>query len=521
MHENGMILEVNESPKKVSSWIVLAIQHVLAMFVACITVPLLVFSGYINVSGESLAQTLIAPTIVAAGIGTIIYIVLTKMKSPVFLASSFAYISPMSAAISLGSQDVYDAAGTFVGKTANLWALPIGMAFVGIVYIVIALVIKFFGVKWLNKLLPTIVVGPVIMVIGLGLSASAISNLTSSTNSSYNLVAILCGLIAMVVTALCAHYGKKTLSLIPFVIGMLSGYLTAVLFTLIGYYGCKNDYFQIVNFEPLINLFTKVDAETGNRVANITVQSFLDLPDFLFLPKNWNYASKELFTKAADGSLTAIKSNPFSFSQIGSIALLFIPVSLVTVCEHIGDHKNLSGILQRDLLEEPGLTRTLMGDGIATAASGFICGAANTTYGENVAVVGVTKIASVKVILLACIFSILLGFLSPIMGLTQTIPTCVTGGVSLLLYGFIAASGVKMMINEHIDMGKTKNIFVASTILVSGIGGLALTFGTKANPSIVTITSTAVSMILGIIMNLILKDKTEDTKNEVKEDKAE
>lgn len=192
-HANGMILEVDESPKKISSWIVLAIQHVLAMFVACITVPLIVFNGYIDVNGASLAQTMIAPTIVSAGIGTIIYIILTKMKSPMFLASSFAYISPISAAVALGSQEVYTEAGELVGHTANVWALPIGMAFVGIIYIVVALVIKFAGVNLLNKLLPTIVVGPVIMVIGLGLSTSAISNLTaaSGNGSGYNLIALL------------------------------------------------------------------------------------------------------------------------------------------------------------------------------------------------------------------------------------------------------------------------------------------------------------------------------------------
>lgn len=505
MHENGMLLEVNESPKKISSWIILAVQHVLAMFVACITVPLIVFSGYINVSGVSLAQTMIAPTIVSAGIGTLIYIILTKMKSPMFLASSFAYIAPMSAAVGLGSQEVYDAAGNYLGETANMWALPIGMAFVGLVYVLVALVIKFAGVKWLNKLLPTIVVGPVIMVIGLGLSASAISNLTSASGSgqAYNLVALSCGLIAMVVTAICAFYGKKTVSLIPFMIGMGAGYVAACLFTFIGYYGCKNEYFHIINFDPIINLFTTVNSE-GTRVANITIRSFLDVPEFLFLPNNWNYAASTGFFDKAGNALTL--TNPFSASQIGTIALLFIPVSFVTICEHIGDHKNMSGLLQRDLLTEPGLTNTLMGDGIATAASGILCGAANTTYGENVAVVGVTKIASVKVIILACFFSIILGFFSPLMGITQTIPTCVTGGVSLLLYGFIASSGVKMMINEHIDMSNTKNIFVTSAILVSGIGGLTLVFG-KLDAPVVTITSTAVAMILGIIMNLILKDK--------------
>lgn len=530
-HKNGMILEVNEVPKKAGDWIVLAIQHILAMFVACITVPLIVFSGYINVSGASLAQTLIAPTLVSAGIGTLIYLFLTKMKSPMFLASSFAYISPMLAAVGLGSQKVYDAAGNYMGMTANLCSLPIGMAIVGLVYVIVALIIKFAGVEWLNKLLPTIVVGPVIMVIGLGLSASAVSNLTAATGNgqSYNLAALCSGLIAMVVTACCAHYGKKTVALIPFVLGMGAGYITAMLFTLIGYYGAKNDYFHIIDFTPLLNLFTKVDPESGRRVANITIRSFLDYPSFLFLTENWNYAAGDLYVlkdgaealangNALPTSLTHLTSNPFSASQLGTIVLLFLPVSFVTICEHIGDHKNMSGLLQRDLLEDPGLTRTLMGDGIATAASGILCGAANTTYGENVAVVGVTKIASVKVMMLACVFAILLGFLSPLMGVTQTIPTCVTGGVSLLLYGFIAASGVKMMINEHIDMGKTKNIFVCSVILVSGIGGLVLSFGSKENPEIIKITSTAVAMILGILMNVILKDKNPDPNEPMKED---
>ena len=196
---------------------------------------------------------------------------------------------------------------------------------------------------------------------------------------------------------------------------------------------------------------------------------------------------------------------PLTWSAVGQAALIFIPVSLVTICEHIGDHKNMSGILERDLLQDPGLSRTLIGDGVATGLSGILCGAANTTYGENVAVVGVTKIASTKVILLAAIFSILLGFFSPIMGLTETIPACVTGGVSLILYGFIASSGVKMLISEKIDMSNTKNMFVASTILVAGIGGLVFSFGT--GNTIVSITSVSVAMILGIVMNAILRDK--------------
>lgn len=469
IHPNGMLLEVDEAPKKAGKWIILAIQHVLAMFVACVTVPMIVFSGVnVTIGGveQSLASVMIAPTLFSAGVGTIFYLFVTKFKSPMFLASSFAYMAAMSEAIKVDAQ----------AGQVNLWILPVGMAMVGVVYCLVALLIKLFGVAWLNKLLPPIVVGPVIMVIGLSLAGSAIGNLTGTAAGAYNWCNIISGLVAMVVTAICAHYGKGTISLIPFVLGMLSGYITGVLFTAIGYYGCSSDYCRVVNFDPFINLF-----------SNIRVQSFLDYPKFLFLA-------------AQSGNVV-----PLSGSAIGQAALIFIPVSLVTICEHIGDHKNMSGLLQRDLLEEPGLSRTLIGDGVATAISGCLCGAANTTYGENVAVVGVTKIASTKVIFLACIFSMLLGFFSPVMALTQTIPACVTGGVSLILYGFIASSGVKMLIHEKVDMSKTKNIFVSSVILVAGIGGLVFSFG--SGEVSMSITSVSVAMILGIIMNAILREK--------------
>lgn len=469
IHPNGMLLEVDEAPEKAGKWIILAIQHVLAMFVACVTVPMIVFSGVnVTIGGatQNLASVMIAPTLFSAGIGTIFYLFVTKFKSPMFLASSFAYMAAMSEAIKVDAQ----------AGQVNLWILPVGMAMVGVVYCLVALLIKLFGVAWLNKLLPPIVVGPVIMVIGLSLAGSAIGNLTGTAAGAYNWCNIISGLVAMVVTAICAHYGKGTISLIPFVLGMLSGYITGVLFTAIGYYGCSSDYCRVVNFDPFINLF-----------SNIRVQSFLDYPKFLFLA-------------AQSGNVV-----PLSGSAVGQAALIFIPVSLVTICEHIGDHKNMSGLLQRDLLEEPGLSRTLIGDGVATAISGCLCGAANTTYGENVAVIGVTKIASTKVIFLACIFSMLLGFFSPVMALTQTIPACVTGGVSLILYGFIASSGVKMLIHEKVDMSKTKNIFVSSVILVAGIGGLVFSFG--SGEVSMSITSVSVAMILGIIMNAILREK--------------
>lgn len=457
----NLVLDVEENPKKVSQWLIFAIQHILAMLVACITVPLL--------TGLPVAATL-----VSAGIGTIIYLVITKFKSPVFLSSSFAYLAPMSSALSVGLLN--NAMGN------NYLALILGMIMVGAVYAIVALLIKFVGTKWLSKILPPIVVGPVIMVIGLSLSGSAINNLVG--NDSYNWLAIISGLIAMVVVALCAHYGKgKFISLIPFVVGMGAGYLVAVLFTVFGYYIGGNDYFHVVNFDPLVSIFQNFDFS-----SIFNYKMFMPDTDESFIFLNFKQISQ------------------FDWATIGEVVLLFIPVSLVTIAEHIGDHENLGNILNRDLLnDEPGMKRTLLGDGIATAVSGALCGAANTTYGENVAVVGTTKIASVKVIFLAALLSIGFGFITPLTKLLETIPGCVTGGVSLILYGFIAASGIKMLIAKKIDFNQPKNIFVASVILVAGIGGLTFKFGNPTAP-VITITSVAVAMILGILLNFALKD---------------
>ena len=475
-NETKLVLDVNENPKKIKDWILFAIQHILAMLVACITVPFL-------------TGLPVAPTLISAGIGTLCYILFTKKKSPVFLSSSFAYLAPMSSALAVG----------LIGEQTgnNYLALILGMLMVGIVYCLVALIIKFIGTNWLNKILPPIIIGPIIMVIGLGLAGSAISNLTTASGSgeSYNLIAILCGIIGLFATALSSHYGKKMVALVPFVIGMASGYAAAVLFTLIGYYGFKNSYFNIVDFTPLINIFS---------ADKISIASFFNYK--IFVP---NDPESFIFLKFNEISA-------FDWATIGEVALLFIPVAFVTICEHIGDHKNLGNIINRDLLNgEPGMTRTLLGDGVATAVSGALCGAANTTYGENVAVIGMTKVASVNVIILASIMTILIGFFTPFTALLQTIPSCVTGGISLILYGFIASSGIKILIKDKIDFSQSKNIIIASVILVVGIGGLALKFG-PANDPVIEITKIAVAMILGIILNLILRDKK---KEEITENK--
>lgn len=467
----NLVLDVDEVPAKKSQWALLSIQHILAMFVACITVPLII-------------GTSIPATIISAGIGTLIYILLTQKKSPVVLSSSFAYLSSMGVAFALDANP-NDA------NTGNYLALAIGMLIVGLIYVAVALVVKKAGTGWLFKLLPTIVVGPVIMVIGLGLAGSAVNNLTGTNvdnatqialglaKSNYNLLYILCGVVALVATALTAYYGKKTLSLIPFVIGMSAGYLTALALTGIGYLA-NWDYAKIIDFSPIVNNF-----------KDFGVSSIIGYDCFAFLQ---------------------FGNGTFEWGQLITIVLAFAPVSLVTICEHVGDHLNLGGVIQKDLLKDPGLDRTLMGDGIATAVSGVLCGCANTTYGENVAVVGVTKVASVRVIITACIATIALGFFTPLMVLVQTIPACVTGGVSLVLYGFIASSGVKMLINEQVDFTKSRNIFIAAAILVAGIGGLSISF-TIAGQA-VTITSTAVAMVLGILLNIILKEKKTEEKTE-------
>ena len=463
--KKNLVLDVHENPSKIKDWFLFAIQHVLAMLVACITVPL--------ITGLP-----IGPTLIAAGIGTLIYIFTTKKKSPVFLSSSFAYLVPMSTALTFGA---------VTAGEKNYAAVILGMVMVGIVYVVIALIIKKVGTNWLNKLLPPVVIGPIIMVIGLSLAGSAISNVMNGTAGINNLgtnvipwqytaISILVALFACVLTAICATSKKKGITLIPFVIGMVGAYLFALILTLIGKVA-NLDYLQVINLSVFNQDWSSINAW-------ITT-------DFMIV--------------------NALKQTAeFNLVTVGQVALLFVPVALVTVCEHIGDHKNLGNIINKDLLDgEPGLCRTLIGDGVATAVSGVVCGAANTTYGENVAVIGVSKIASVSVIIVAAIMSIALGFFAPLTLLLQTVPACITGGVSLILYGFIASSGVKMIIKEKVDFNNTKNIIVASVILVVGIGGLVLGFGGTSDGYIVSISGTAVAMILCIIINLAIKDHTE------------
>ena len=316
--------------------------------------------------------------------------------------------------------------------------------------------------------------------------------LATCTLNTCSTAILISTFVALAATAVSAHYGRKNmLGLIPFVIGMVSGYLLAVLLTVFGYVIGGNEYFAVINFTPIIDNFKNF---SFNSIFNYKM--FVPNAKESFIILRWEEISK------------------FDWAQIGQVVLLFVPVSFVTICEHIGDHKNLSNIIGKDLLfDEPGISKTLIGDGVATAMSGMLCGAANTTYGESVAVVGTTKVASVKVLKLAAILMVFFGLFTPFTTLLQTIPACVTGGISIVLYGFIASSGVKMLINEKVDLNDTKNLFIAASILVLGIGGLTLKFGNPLAP-VIQITSTAVAMIVGIILNFALKSSKEEKSKE-------
>ncbi len=437
--KSSLLLDVNEKPS-IGKWIILAIQHVFAMFGATILVPILVNSG----AGEEVLTIPVA--LISSGIGTLIYILCTKGKSPVYLGSSFAFIAPLIAAYLKG--------GTSGAMT--------GIMTVGLVYIVFAIIVKLIGKNWINKLLPPVVIGPMIMIIGLGLAPSAIGQIGLTAGTELQWQPLVVALVSFLVTAVVAVAAKGFLKVIPFLIGIVSGYLTAIA---VG----------IVDFSPL--------AEAA----------IVGLPNFV---------------------IPFIHYTP-NFSAVLTIA----PIALVTMAEHIGDHTALGSIINRDLLKEPGLDRTLLGDGIATFFAGLIGGPANTTYGENTSVVGMTKVASVWVIGLAAIIAIVLGFFSKFTALVSTIPNAVLGGVSLLLYGFIAVNGLKVLVQNKVDFNNTKNVIVASAMLVLGLGGAAISI-TSGDLS-VTISGMSLAAIVGIILNLCLPGIEENKEIENREEKKE
>lgn len=441
-----MIYGVKDKPK-FGQLIVFAFQQLLAIMAATIAVPMIVGNGMST-----------SAALFGAGVGTLVYVAFTKAKSPVFLGSSFAFLGSMAAAFA-GATSV---ALGFVG-------LVIGAILAGLVYVVLAIVVKAVGVNWISKLMPSVVIGPTVAIIGLSLAGNAIGDLQKSNiEGGSNYVAIICGLVTLAVTMLCSVYGKKMSRLIPFIIGILAGYAVASCFYLIGS-ATGNTALMVIDYSALVNNF-----------STISVSSFISVPDFTFIK-----------AFGAFGELSG--------SYIGTIAVAYIPVAFVVFAEHIADHKNLSSIIEHDLLEDPGLSRTLLGDGVGSMVGALFGGCPNTTYGESVGCVAITKNASVATIITTAVEAMLIAFISPFVAFLSTIPSCVMGGVCVALYGFIAVSGLKML--QGVDLDDNRNLFTASVILIAGVGGMVISFGN------VTITEVACALILGILTNVMLGRK--------------
>ncbi len=456
-----LVYQVNDKPK-FGQMLVFAFQQLLAIMAATIAVPAIVGNGMTA-----------SAALFGAGAGTIIYQLFTKFRSPVFLGSSFAFIGSMSAAF-----------GGAASMQLGYLGLLIGALLAGLVYVIIAIAVKFAGVNWINKLMPPVVIGPTVALIGLSLAGAAISDVFSygakvsfgvssyfvMTTSAW--VSLACALVTLVVVVLCSVYGKKMAKLIPFIIGILAGYAVALIFTVIGI-ATGNDALRVIDFTPFTNLVAD----------GVGIKTFLAFPEFTFLT-------------AIDGL------KDFNLSFVATVAVAYLPVAFVVFAEHLADHKNLSTIIEHDLTEDPGLSRTLLGDGVGSFVGALFGGCPNTTYGESVGCVAITRNASIVTITTTAILSMLISFVSPFVAFLDSIPGCVMGGVCVTLYGFIAVSGLKMI--QKVNLEDNRNLFTTSVILITGIGGMAMAIGK------VYITTTACALILGIITNLILGKSKEN-----------
>lgn len=455
-----LIYGIKDKPK-FGQLVVFAIQQLLAIMAATLVVPVIIGNGMST-----------SAALFGAGVGTLVYVLFTKGRSPVFLGSSFAFLGSMAAAFAGG-----------VSMNLGYAGLILGAIFAGLVYVVIALVVKLVGVKWISKLMPAVVIGPTVAIIGLSLAGNAVGDLVSGgvknvegASLASPLIALLCGLVTLAVTMLCSTYGKKALKLIPFIIGILAGYAVASVFTVIGN-ACDIDALKVINFSVFESLLTD---------GKVTLSTFFSAPEFTFL--------------------TAAKGvSELNASYVIAIAFAYVPVAFVVFAEHIADHKNISSIIEKDLLEDPGLHRTLLGDGVGSMVGAIFGGCPNTTYGESIACVAITRNASVATIIGAAVSAIIVSFVNPFVAFVNSIPSCVMGGVCMALYGFIAVSGLKMV--QKVDLEENKNLFVVSVILIAGIGGLTVNFGA------VTLTEVATALILGILTNLLLSGKKKNSES--------
>ena len=433
-----LIYGIEDKPK-FSKTLVFAFQQMIAIMAATLLVPLLVTSYGLQADA--------AAALFGAGIGTIVYLFCTKRRSPVFLGSSFTFLGAYAATI---------------GQNYGYWGMLIGVAFAGLVYVII---------------------GPIVALIGLSLSGTATSWIMGNGaaavvyGETYNWAAIICGIFTFFMIVIASVKGSKTVKLIPFIVGIGAGYALALVFTIIGM-ATGTESLKLLSFQPFIDAF-----------GTFSITSIVDYPKFFFLK--------------------AIETNgqyPLDAAAIGNIAMIYIPIGVVELAQHIADHKNLSTVVNRDLIADPGLDKTLIGDGLGSIVGAFFGGCANTTYGESIGCIAITGNASIVSILTAALGCMVLSFFTPFVVLINSIPKCVMGGACIALYGFIAVSGLQML--HRVDLGNSKNLFVVSSILVCGIGGLYFGFGTNSitGGALLNITSLAVALIVGIVTNLIVNN---------------
>ena len=482
----NLIYDITDRPP-MGKRLIFAFQQFLAILAATIAVPTLIG-----------LPTQIPAAIFGAGVGTLVYQLFTKFKSPVFLGSSFAFLSSLGVALTYGYSGIV-----------------LGAIVAGLVYVILAVIVHFVGTAWVSKLMPPLIIGPTVTLIGLSLAGNAMGNIVTADSApkmyhTNNLAALACGLITFFVIIICSVQKKYTMpKLIPFVIGIGAGYVVASVFTVIGILA-DVDYLKIVNWEPVVNNF--IDAE-GNFVG---LSAFFTIPKFAVVEAIKELMNGSVSTEvlnATDGTATVLTTG-----GIAEVVIAFLPVALVVFAEHIADHKNLSSIIEKDLIQDPGLKRTLLGDGLGSMMGTMFGVCPNTTYGESVGCVAVTKNASVVTITTTAFMCMILSFFSPLTTALQTIPSCVMGGVCLTLYGFIAISGLKML--KDVDLNHNKNLFVIASILIAGIGGLTIQIPyaiaeTGEIVKTIQITTIATALILGIVTNAIL-NHIENRKNNQK-----
>ena len=423
---NNMLYNINDKlPTK--RLIVAALQQVIACFVATILIP-------------QICGVPIAPAMVGAGIGTLVYQLFTHSQSPMFISSSGAFVAAVMGALALGT-------------APNFTAVAIGGIIVGIVYCIIGSIINHFGTGWINKLLPPVVIGPVVAVIGLNLATFLPTYF--QVNGQYSLIGFGFGMLTLAITALISHYGKGFIKNLPFLFAILIVYVIASITTAI-------HHIPLVDFSAFNNIH------------------LFAMPDFSFFH---------------------IDFTTFNWKLLPQILLLFLPLSLVTFSEHISDHKALSAVIGTDLTEYPGLGNTVIGDGIASTVGCFIGALPNTSYGESVGTTGFSKICSKHVIRLAAIIMAIAGFFGPLQAFLVSIPSCIFGGCAAILYGYITLSGIRTIKDSGIDLNNNKNVIILASILTLGVSGVVCNFG------IISFGTTALAMIVGIVLNMILKEE--------------